>query len=137
MANYKTSDITTSYITVWWNHPFDSALVQSYVVRLTEYWGSIDLEEFAGRDTNFTFESNFTPGYLFYFEIVSTVLLIYPMELINVTTTTRIPLVVGIMLVNFRSVSRVKYVIGKNLSKRFFSVLFCRSTPARTYRHER
>ncbi|XP_055997755.1 uncharacterized protein LOC125645868 isoform X2 [Ostrea edulis] len=92
LANYKTSDITTSYITVWWNHPFDSALVQSYVVRLTEYWGSIDLEEFAGRDTNFTFESNFTPGYLFYFEIVSTVLLIYPRKMINVTT--RRPLVV-------------------------------------------
>jgi hypothetical protein len=82
---------------VWWNPPVDSTFIQSYTVRLNENWGSLNLEEFAGNETYFTFQSNFTPGYLYYFAIVSTVLLIDPREAINVTTS-RTPLVVGMVI---------------------------------------
>ncbi|XP_062609553.1 uncharacterized protein LOC134271352 [Saccostrea cucullata] len=93
-AVYRGSEITTSRITVWWDDPSsDSNLIQYYTVSLRDYWGSYNRHISVGRKNNHTFESYFTPGYLFYFYITSTVLLNDPTEIINVTTSW-IPLVV-------------------------------------------
>ena len=73
--------ITTSNITVWWNHPFqDSDLVQSYNVSLRENFNTSYLQASVDLTTNFTFVSYFPPSYWFVFEVTSIVVLNDPME---------------------------------------------------------
>ncbi|XP_061188876.1 mucin-like protein [Saccostrea echinata] len=92
-AVYKRSEITTTLITSWWDHPaVDSSLIQSYTTVLTESGLTLNLSETVGNNTNCTFASNFLPGYLYYFRIISEVLLSDPTETIFVTYL--IPLVV-------------------------------------------
>ncbi|XP_062609556.1 uncharacterized protein LOC134271356 [Saccostrea cucullata] len=92
-AIYRGSEITTTLITTWWNHPkVDSHLIQSFTAELTENGLTLNMTEAVGNNTNCTFSSNFLPGYLYYLRIISNVLLSDPTETIAVTNT--IPLVV-------------------------------------------
>lgn len=94
-AVYSNSQITTSNITVWWNHPYqDADLVQSYNVSLRERSNSYNYKASVELQTNYTFESSFSPSFLYFFEITSNVLLSDPEETFTVKTNT-INLVVG------------------------------------------
>lgn len=94
-AVYYYSQITTSNITVWWNHPYqDADLVQSYNVSLRESSYSYNYKASVELQTNYTFESSFSPSFLYFFEITSNVLLSDPEETFTVKTNT-INLVVG------------------------------------------
>lgn len=94
-AVYSNSQITTSNITVWWIHPYqDADLVQSYNVSLRERYYSYNHMASVELHTNYTFESSFTPSFLYYLEITSNVLLSDPEETFTVKTNT-INLVVG------------------------------------------
>lgn len=95
------SQITTSNITVRWIHPYqDADLVQSYNVSLRERYYSYSHKASVELQTNYTFESSFTPSFLYYFEITSNVLLSDPEETFTVKTNT-INLVVGKKFINF------------------------------------
>lgn len=95
------SQITTSNITVRWNHPYqDADLVQSYNVSLRERYYSYNHMASVELRTNYTFESSFTPSFLYYFEITSNILLSEPEETFTVKTGT-IYLVVGKKSINF------------------------------------
>lgn len=97
---YYYAQITTSNITVWWNHPYqDVDLVQSYNVSLREIYNSYNYKASVELQTNYTFESSFTPSFLYFFEITSNVLLSDPEETFNVKTNT-INLVVGKNYIN-------------------------------------
>lgn len=94
-AVYNSSEITTSSIKVWWNHPYqDADLVQSYNVSLRERSNSYNYKAFAELQTNYTFVSSFTPSFLYFFEVSSNVMLSDPEESFIVKTNT-INLVVG------------------------------------------
>lgn len=94
-AVYYYSQITTSNITVWWNHPYqDADLVQSYNVSLREIYNSYDHNASAELQTNYTFVSSFTPSFLYVFEVSSNVMLNDPEETFIVKTNA-INLVVG------------------------------------------
>lgn len=94
-AVYSNSQITTSNITVWWNHPYqDEDLVQSYNVSLRESSYSYNYKASVELQTNYTFESSFSPSFLYFFEITSNVLLSDPEETFTVKTNT-INVVVG------------------------------------------
>lgn len=94
-AVYYNAQVTTSNITVWWGHPYqDADLVQSYNVSLRERYYSYNHKASVELQTNYTFESSFTPSFLYYFEITSNVLLSDPEETFTVKTNT-INLVVG------------------------------------------
>lgn len=80
-AVYNSSEITTSSIKVWWNHPDqDANLVQSYNVSLREIYNSYDHNASAKLQTNYTFVSSFTPSFLYVFEVSSNVMLNDPEE---------------------------------------------------------
>lgn len=84
-AVYSNSQITTSNITVWWNHPYqDADLVQSYNVSLRERYYSYNHKAFVELQTNYTFESSFTPSFMYHLEITSNVLLSDPEETFTV-----------------------------------------------------
>ncbi|XP_052691021.1 uncharacterized protein LOC128168863 isoform X6 [Crassostrea angulata] len=86
-AVFTSSKTTTSNITVWWNHPYQNAdLVQSYNVSLKAYDSSYNFQTSVELQTNYTFESAFLPGYLYYFEITSVVYLSESAETIFVKT---------------------------------------------------
>lgn len=94
-AVFSSSKTTTSNITVWWNHPYQNAdLVQSYNVSLRAEDSSYNFQTSVELQTNYTFESAFLPGYLYYFEITSVVYLSESAETIFVKTDA-INLVVG------------------------------------------
>lgn len=80
-AVYNSSEITTSSMKVWWNHPDqDADLVQSYNVSLREIYNSYDHNASAELQTNYTFVSSFTPSFLYVFEVSSNVMLNDPEE---------------------------------------------------------
>ena len=84
-AIYQSSVITTSNITVWWNHPFqDSDLVRSYNISLRENYNTYSFQTSVNLETNYTFMSSFPPSYLYYFEITSAIDLKDPTETILV-----------------------------------------------------
>lgn len=86
-AVLSSSKATTSNITVWWNHPFQNAdLVQSYNVSLRALDSSYFFQTSVELQTNFTFESSFLPGYLYFLEITSVVFLTDSAETIFVKT---------------------------------------------------
>nr|XP_034338877.1 uncharacterized protein LOC109617378 [Crassostrea gigas] len=88
-AVYSNSQITTSNITVWWNHPYqDADLVQSYNVSLRERSNSYNYKASVELQTNYTFESSFSPSFLYFFEITSNVLLSDPEKTFTVKTNT-------------------------------------------------
>lgn len=94
-AVYNSSEITTSSIKVWWNHPYqDADLVQSYNVSLREIYNSYSYKTSVELQTNYTFESSFTPSFLYLFEVFSNVFLSDSDETIIVKTNI-IYLVVG------------------------------------------
>lgn len=94
-AVYYNAQVTTSNITVRWDHPYqDADLVQSYNVSLRERYYSYNHKASVELQTNYTFESSFTPSFLYYFDITSNVLLSDPEETFTVKTNT-IYLVVG------------------------------------------
>lgn len=94
-AVYNSSEITTSSIKVWWNHPYqDADLVQSYNVSLREIYNSYGHNASAELQTNYTFASSFTPSFLYVFEVSSNVMLNDPEETFIVKTNA-INLVVG------------------------------------------
>lgn len=94
-AVFSSSKTTTTNITVWWNHPYQNAdLVQSYNVSLRAFDSSYFFQTSVELQTNYTFESSFLPGYLYYFEITSVVFLSESAETIFVKTDA-INLVVG------------------------------------------
>lgn len=94
-AVYNSSEITTSSITVWWNHPYqDADLVQSYNVSLRERYYSYNHMASVELHTNYTFVSSFTPSFLYFFEVSSNVMLSDPEETFIVKTNA-INLVVG------------------------------------------
>lgn len=94
-AVFSSSKISTSNITVWWNHPHqDADLVQSYNVSLRAFDSSYNFQTSVELQTNFTFESSFPPSYLYYFEITSVVFLSESAKTILVKTDT-VHLVVG------------------------------------------
>lgn len=94
-AVYNSSEISTTSITVLWNHPYqDADLVQSYNVSLREIYNSYNYKTSVELQTNYTFESSFTPSFLYLFEVFSNVFLSDPDETIIVKTNT-IYLVVG------------------------------------------
>lgn len=94
-ATFSSSKTTTSNITVWWNHPNqDVDLVQSYNVSLREKDSADIFHISVELQTNYTFESSFLPGSLYYFEITSVVYLKDSAETIFVKTNI-INLVVG------------------------------------------
>ena len=94
-AIYQSSVITTSNITVWWNHPNqDSDLVQSYNISLREYDNTFSFQTSVNRETNFTFVSSFPPSYLYYFQITSVIDLKDPTETILVRSSST-ALVIG------------------------------------------
>ncbi|XP_052690973.1 LOW QUALITY PROTEIN: uncharacterized protein LOC128168852 [Crassostrea angulata] len=96
-AIFSSSKATTSNITVWWNHPYqDADLVQSYNVSLRAYDSSYNFQTSVELQTNYTFESSFLPGYLYYFEITSVIFLSDSAETIFVKTDT-VNLVVDIL----------------------------------------
>ncbi|XP_065942276.1 uncharacterized protein [Magallana gigas] len=96
-AIFSFSKATTSNITVWWNHPNqDADLVQSYNVSLRASDSSYIFQTPVELQTNYTFESSFLPGFLYYFEITSVVFLSDSVETIFVNTET-INLVVDIL----------------------------------------
>ncbi|XP_065942257.1 uncharacterized protein [Magallana gigas] len=73
-AIFSSSKTSTTNITVWWNHPYQNAdLVQSYNVSLRAYDSSYNFQTSVEMQTNYTFESSFLPGYLYFFEITSVV----------------------------------------------------------------
>ncbi|XP_052712057.1 uncharacterized protein LOC128186279 isoform X3 [Crassostrea angulata] len=73
-AIFSSSKTSTTNITVWWNHPYQNAdLVQSYNVSLRAYDSSYNFKTSVEMQTNYTFESSFLPGYLYFFEITSVV----------------------------------------------------------------
>lgn len=75
-AIFSSSKTTTSNITVWWNHPYqDADLVQSYNVSLRAFDSSYNFQTSVELQTNYTFESYFLPGYVYFFEITSVVFL--------------------------------------------------------------
>ncbi|XP_062605769.1 uncharacterized protein LOC134267580 [Saccostrea cucullata] len=93
-AIYRRSEVSTTLITSWWDHPtVDASLIQSYTVVLTENGMTLNLSKVVGKETNCTFASNFLPGYLYYLRITSEILLSDPTERFSVTTDS-IPLVV-------------------------------------------
>ncbi|XP_065942268.1 uncharacterized protein [Magallana gigas] len=86
-AVLSSSKATTSNITVWWNHPFQNAdLVQSYNVSLRALDSSYFFQTSVELQTNYTFESSFLPGYLYFLEITSVVFLTDSAETIFVKT---------------------------------------------------
>lgn len=86
-AILSSSKATTSNITVWWNHPNqDADLVQSYNVSLRASDSSYIFQTPVELQTNYTFESSFLPGFLYYFEITSVVFLSDSKETIFVKT---------------------------------------------------
>uniref|UniRef100_A0A8W8MM35 Uncharacterized protein n=1 Tax=Magallana gigas TaxID=29159 RepID=A0A8W8MM35_MAGGI len=86
-AVYNSSEITTSSIKVWWNHPYqDADLVQSYNVSLREIYNSYGHNASAELQTNYTFASYFTPSFLYVFEVSSNVMLNDPEETFIVKT---------------------------------------------------
>lgn len=94
-AVYNSSEITTSSIKVWWNHPYqDADLVQSYNVSLREIYNSYGHNASAELQTNYTFAFSFTPSFLYVFEVSSNVMLNDPEETFIVKTNA-INLVVG------------------------------------------
>lgn len=94
-AVFSSSKIATSNITVWWNPPnHDVNLVQSYNVSLRAFDSSYIFQTSVGLQTNYTFESYFPPGHLYFLEITSVVYLSDSAETIFVKTTT-FNLVVG------------------------------------------
>lgn len=94
-AVFSSSKTTTSNITVWWNPPYQNAdLVQSYNVSLRIFDSSYIFQTSVELQTNYTFESSFLPGHLYYFEITSVVYLSESAETIFVKTDV-INLVVG------------------------------------------
>lgn len=94
------SQITTSNITVRWNHPYqDADLVQSYNVSLRERYYSYNHKAFVELQTNYTFESSFTPSFMYYLEITSNVLLSDPEETFTVRSNS-FYLVVGNEFIN-------------------------------------
>uniref|UniRef100_A0A8W8N5D1 Fibrillin-1 n=1 Tax=Magallana gigas TaxID=29159 RepID=A0A8W8N5D1_MAGGI len=100
-AILSSSKATTSNITVWWNHPNqDADLVQSYNVSLRASDSSYIFQTPVELQTNYTFESSFLPGFLYYFEITSVVFLSDSKETIFVKTDS-FNLVVGVPKVTF------------------------------------
>lgn len=100
-AILSSSKATTSNITVWWNHPYqDADFVQSYNVSLRAYDSSYNFQTSVEMQTNYTFESSFLPGYLYFFEITSVVFLNDSEETIFVKTDT-FNLVVGKKFLTF------------------------------------
>lgn len=86
-AILSSSKATPSNITVWWNHPNqDANLVQSYNVSLRASDSSYIFQTPVELQTNYTFESSFLPGFLYYFEITSVVFLSDSKETIFVKT---------------------------------------------------
>lgn len=86
-AILSSSKATPSNITVWWNHPNqDADLVQSYNVSLRASDSSYIFQTPVELQTNYTFESSFLPGFLYYFGITSVVFLSDSKETIFVKT---------------------------------------------------
>ncbi|XP_061188887.1 uncharacterized protein LOC133197060 [Saccostrea echinata] len=84
-------NITTHGIELKWRHPSrDSDLVQSYSVELKSAENSIIMKnEFVGRQTDYKLKSDFVPGAVYVFTIISTVLLSDPQETIHVRSENR------------------------------------------------